>query len=384
MSAIERRWWKCANSSRMVSSEPETGAEWVWVDLSEPDEETLRSLAAEFDLDEMAVEDALDAELFPSQQDFGDFVSVTLRFAVDNEGSAETTPLLFFLGAGYLITVHHHELAGLEFLVETAQRHTPSAEGGPDRMLARLADAGSRRYDPLLQAIDALLLESERLALDGEAGSMRLLQPVRHQVNELRAVIRPQRSVLQALVYSDSNLIGERAGRRLTDVLERHIRIDEALDVDRAAANSVIDLYRGTVAEQTNEIMKVLTVFSAVLLPMTLIAGIYGMNFANMPELDYRFGYPIAVGSMLTVGMILWRLFVRRGFIGSPVIPDLAASATSKLAAAAGRPAKTVGSVIMGNLRPRRSRRSGPDAEDATRSVGRSGRGRASERARDD
>ncbi|MGB5760132.1 MAG: magnesium transporter CorA family protein [Acidimicrobiales bacterium] len=355
----ERRWWKCAETGRLLAERPEPGFEWVWVDVHQPDEITLRKLAGEFDLDEMAIEDALDTDLFPSQEDFGDFFSVALRVITATEQSAETTPVLAFVGVRFLVTIHHTSLVGLEFLIHTAQTHLPSTEGGPDRMLARLADVGSRRFEPILHEIDGLLLESEKLALDGEPGSMRLLQPVRHQINDLRSVIRPQRSVLQALVYADSPLIGERARRRLTDVLERHARIEESLDVDRAAASSVIDLYRGTVAEQTNEIMKVLTVFSAVLLPMTLIAGIYGMNFANMPELDYRFGYPVIIGLMAAVGLVLWRLFVRRGFVGRPVVPDLAASASLRLAAAATRPARTVGSVITANLRsPRRQRSS--------------------------
>lgn len=358
----ERRWWRCAGTGRLLSREP-PAADWVWIDIASPDETILRSMATEFHLDEMAIEDALDRDLFPSQEDFGDFLSISLRVVVSDGSSAETTPLLCFVGADFLVTTHHRELAGLEFLVATALEHLPTSEGGPDRMFARLADVASRRYEPILEEIDGLLAESENLALDGQPSSMRLLQPVRHQISELRSVIRPQRSVLQTLVYSDSTLIGERSRRRLTDVLERHARMEEALDVDRSTANSIIDLYRGTVAEKANEIMKVLTVFSAILLPMTLIAGIYGMNFSNIPELDYRYGYPLALGTMMIIGAALWRFFVRRGFIGSPDLTDSAAHASSKLAAAATRPVRTLGSVVTSNLRPqtrvRRRRRAG-------------------------
>lgn len=74
----ERRWWKCAETGRLLAERPELEFEWVWVDVHEPDDITLRKLASEFDLDEMAIEDALDADLFPSQEDFGDFFSVAL------------------------------------------------------------------------------------------------------------------------------------------------------------------------------------------------------------------------------------------------------------------------------------------------------------------
>ncbi|MDH3293110.1 MAG: magnesium transporter CorA family protein [Acidimicrobiia bacterium] len=369
----ERRWWRSTTSGRLETEELGGEAEWVWVDIDAPDEDALRRLAGEFELDEMAIEDALDTDLFPSLQDFGDFLSIALRVVTGGGSTAETTPLLCFVGSDFLVTVHHRELPGLEFLIATAVDHLPSSEGGPDRMFARLADVASRRYEPLLEEIDHLLADSENMALNGEPGSMRLLQPVRHQISELRGVIRPQRSVLQALVYSDSHLLGDRARLRLTDVFERHARMEEALDVDRAAANSVIDLYRGTVAEKANEIMKVLTVFSAILLPMTLIAGIYGMNFSNIPELDYRYGYPLALGTMTLIGTTLWRFFVKRGFVGRSDASDVGAYARNKLSVAATKPARTVGSIVTANLRAqsiqrnRRTRTARPDRETQTK-----------------
>lgn len=352
--AAERQWWKSGATGTLNVGPPDPGAEWVWVDLEGPDEASLRSLASRFGLDEIALEDALDAELFPRHEDFGHFLVVAMRSVAAHEDGVETTPVLYFVGRDFLATVHHEPLPGLEFVAETAQAHLPTAEGGPDRMFARLADVGSRRFEPVLDAIDRLLLDSEALALAGESGAVRALQPVRRKISELRGVIRPQRSILQALVYTDSELVGERARRRLTDVLERHARMEESLETARATANSVVELHRGAVAERANEIMKVLTVFSATLLPMTLIAGIYGMNFSNIPELDYRFGYPLTLGIMTVLGTVLWRYFVRRGFIGRPSLPNVATNATSALVRAAKKPVGTVGSLVASNLRATR------------------------------
>ena len=218
-------------------------------------------------------------------------------------------------------------------------------------MFGRLADVGSRRFEPVIDSIDAALLECETRALEGESGAVRQVQPLRRQISVLRGVVRPQRSVLQSAVYGDSALIGERARRRLTDVLERHDRIEGALELARATANGVVELHRSSVAEKTNEIMKVLTVFSATLLPMTLIAGIYGMNFGNIPELDYRFGYPLTLAVMAGVGLVLWRYFVRRGFVAGKPLSDLATRTSASVLEAARLPVTAVGSLIVGSLR---------------------------------
>ncbi len=350
--ATERTWWKDPTTGTLrVGDAPAGQAAWVWVDVEAPDEAALRSLMERFDLDPVAIEDALDPALFPRFEDFGHFVAVALRGVSTSDQRVDSTPLLSFVATDFLVTVHQEPLPGLDFVVQTALTHGPTAEGGPDRMLGRLADVASRRYEPLLNEIEGLLLTCEGRAIAGESGAVRMLQPVRRQVNTLRPIIRAQRSVLQSIVYSDSDLISERARRRLTDVLERHARMEESLELARVTANSIVELHRGTVAETTNEIMKVLTVFSATLLPMTLIAGIYGMNFTNIPELDYRYGYPLTIGIMLSLGAILWRYFVRRGFVGGPALTDLVSPVRSALFDAATRPVQALGSLVVGSLR---------------------------------
>ena len=354
----ERRWWKDGATGRLRDEAPlESDRDWMWVDVEGADDEALRRLASEFDLDELALEDALDPDLFPRYEDYGHFVVAAVRGLTTTQGAVRTTPLLCLAGERFLVTLHHEPLPGVEFLVETAMTHVRTAEGGPDRMLARLTDVGSRRFDPVVLEIDSLLQECEASAAAGSTGALAPLQAIQRQVAELRSVIRPQRSAIQSLVYSDTDLIGERARRRLTDVLERHARLEESLDAARGIANTVVEIHRGVIAERTNEIMKVLTVFSATLLPMSVIAGIYGMNFSNMPELDFRLGYPFALTAMAVVGVLMWRYFVRRGFVGRAEVSHTPAQAAARLTRAATLPVRTVGSLIADGLRVRR----GPD-----------------------
>lgn len=347
----EREWRKLPNGAlRAGSSAPD--AEWVWVDVEGPDDTSLEMLRERFGIDDLVLEDALEQQLPPRFEDYGRYVAAAIRELTVTAGVVESAPLLCLVGAEFLVTIHHDALPGLEFIVETALAHDRTAEGGPDRMFARLAEVGSRRFEPVVEEIDVLLEDLEFQAMLAESGLIPTLQAVRRQIGRLRTVIRPQRSVMQSLVYADSLLIGDRARRRLTDVLERHAHLEETLESARNTANGVLEVHRGAVAEKANEIMKVLTLFSATLLPMTLIAGVYGMNFSNIPELDYRYGYPVALAVMATVGLVLWRYFATRGFVAQPKIASITAQTATRLADAAAMPVRALGSLILGGLRP--------------------------------
>jgi magnesium transporter len=152
----------------------------------------------------------------------------------------------------------------------------------------------------------------------------------------LRRVLAPQRDTVRGLADEEFPAISERARLRLRSAHDQYVRATESLDSSRALLAAVLETYRAVVAERANEVMKVLAVFAAILLPLSVMAGIYGMNFANMPELDWRWAYFVALGIMATVALALWLYFARRGFIGGPRL---------------GRIPKAVGSGLAGLVR---------------------------------
>ena len=117
---------------------------------------------------------------------------------------------------------------------------------------------------------------------------------------------------------SFQTLLGDRARRRFRGIYDHHYRLVESLDASRGLLASILDTYRSAVAERMNEVMKVLTVYTAILLPLSLMAGLYGMNFANIPELQWRWGYFALLGIMGALAIGQWIYFSRRGFIGGP------------------------------------------------------------------
>ncbi|MGH9183707.1 MAG: magnesium transporter CorA family protein [Acidimicrobiales bacterium] len=299
------------------------GGSWIWVDLLEPRVEEVLELGARFGVPDPALEDVLDADVFPKLEDFGGVLLVAMHGLVATGDRVATTPLVCLLGRGFLLTFHRRPLPGLEWLAAAVQEHPAVAEGGPDRLLAGLADAGARRFLPLVDGLEAAVDELEDKAICGDPDVMPHTQSLRRDAVVMRRVLGPQRQVMLALSQVESPLVGGRARRRFLDAYDRHQRAVESLDAARLMLTSVIEVYRSTVAERTNDAMKVLTVFSSTLLPLSVMAGIYGMNFEHMPELSRQWAYPavLAVMAVTVVGLLAY--FVRRGFVGGPRVPRL-------------------------------------------------------------
>jgi magnesium transporter len=185
-------------------------------------------------------------------------------------------------------------------------------------LFARLAEVGARRFQPLVEGLEERVLDTEARAVAGDRTVVGDVQALRRDALMLRKIVGPLRDTFMRLGSEELGGVGERARLRCQSVRDHYFRIAESLDTAQAVLGAVLETYRSTVAERTNEVMKVLTVFTSVMLPLSLVAGIYGMNFAHMPELDWRLGYLWALGLMAVIGLGLWVYFARRGFVGGP------------------------------------------------------------------
>jgi magnesium transporter len=192
------------------------------------------------------------------------------------------------------------------------------AESAPDLLWARVAEAGSSRYQPLADGLEERIDDLEEQALAADPSVPAEVLALRRDVQTLRQAVIGQRDAYRVIARGDLPGISSRGARRLAHVFDDFNRLAEVLDGARLLLGSVLETYRSTVAERANEVMKVLTVFSAIILPLSLVAGIYGMNFRNMPELQTRWGYFAVVAVMVVVAVALWLYFARRGFVGGP------------------------------------------------------------------
>lgn len=320
---------------------------WLWLDVVRPSVEEVQQLGRTFGFDPLALQDVVEESQFPKVDDYGSYLFVVLHGLGTATERLETTELDAFLGPDYLVTFREGELPAVDWVADQALRNPAVAEGGPDRMLTRLAEAAARRYLPLLDSLEERIAELEDRAVAAHPSVIPEIQALRRDVILLRHIVAPQRDLLLVLSREGSSLVEAATRRRFADVYDHHHRLAESLDAYRLLLATVLDTYRGSVAERMNEVMKVLTVFTAVLLPLSLIAGVYGMNFEHIPELGWRWGYFGVLGVMALLGLGLWGYFARRGFVGGPRLRRLPRAVGLGLASLAALPVRTVGWLLF-------------------------------------
>lgn len=287
---------------------------WVWLDVALDDPDEVWNLAGRFDLNHLAVEDATTETHTPKVDDFGTHIFVVLHSIGERAGRVETVELDAFLGSDFLITVRSAESPSIAWVLENASK--PAV--GPDVILARIADVSSRRMLPVIDSLDTAVDDLEERAIGGgDIDIVPEIQALRRDAIRLRRVLIPQRDMLTSLSTDPRTMVSARAALRFGSARDNHVRVADSLDTARVLLGSVLETYRGAVAERMNEVMKVLTVYAAILLPLSVLTGIYGMNFSNMPELGWNWGYFGLLGLMATVAVGQWIYFARRGFIGA-------------------------------------------------------------------
>jgi magnesium transporter len=310
-----RMWHQSEGSMRRVDHLDDSPG-WTWIDVLLDDEQEVRDLAGRFGWSDLAVEDAVADVHYPRVDLLDGYLFLVLHGLDEEEGRIVTSELDAFLGPTYLVTIHRRPSPSIEWLAGLVEANGAYAVDAPDLFLAVLAETIGRRYLPLLDSVDDRIEGLESMAIEGLANVPGDVQALRRDIIVLRRVAGPQREVLLSLGRPVTPVVSADAQLRFDSAYDHAYRFVEDLDTARSLLASVLDTYRSTVAERTNEVMKVLTVYTALLLPLTLIAGIYGMNFVRMPELHWRWGYFGVLALMVTIAVGQWIYFVRRGFIG--------------------------------------------------------------------
>ncbi len=305
---------------------------WFWLDVVDPTPDHAVALARRFGLDRVTRDDLMERQ-FPKFEVLDGHRLLVVHALASDASAVRTVEVDVLIGDDWLLTVHAEPVRSIDYLLERVQRSGFAADS-PLHLAARLTEFVGERYLPILDELDAQVFDLEDDAVEGQASVLPDIHALRRDVAVLRRVLAPQRRTLELLARQGG--LDERARRDLSDAIDHHVQLVDSLDAAHGMVAGLLDTYRGAKDEQMNEVMKVLTVFSAIFLPPTLIAGIYGMNFEQMPELDEPWGYELAWALMVSIVLGLWVYFVRRGFIGGPKLQHLL------------RPAKAAGRVGRG------------------------------------
>ncbi|HJT16291.1 MAG TPA: magnesium/cobalt transporter CorA [Thermoanaerobaculia bacterium] len=288
----------------------------LWVDIQDPTEEVLEPLLEKrFGFHELASEDSLSPNTLPKYDAFPNYDFFVFR-AVDPQ--KQFTKLAAFLGRNFLFTIHREALAPIDDVCNRLPGDVRLLANGPDFMLYSIVDEMVDAHFPLLVSIEDHVDDlQERIFKDAQPAHLDELLHLKREVNLLRRQSLPQRELMNQISRGDAQFVQKQFLIYFRDIYDHMFRISETIDVERDMMSGTMEAYLSVIANRTNEIMKTLTVFASIMLPLTLIAGIYGMNFTNMPELHWQLGYPYALGLMaaVTIVMLIW--FRRKGWIGN-------------------------------------------------------------------
>ena len=285
----------------------------VWVDVVDPTVPELDQIGEIFGFHPLALEDTLAADIRPKIDQYDSYQFIAFYGLSSENGDVKLHSVDIFLGKTYMVTFHD---SGLRVIDETAQRwrsHAPTlGQQKTGFLLYSLLDSLVDGYFPV---IDDLTEAAERLEeailQNGQAGMQTTILKLRRDLLMIRRIAGPERDVMNVLIRRDPPLFSPQEALYFQDVYDHLLRVADAVDISRDMLSSVLDANLSMISYGLNVVVKRLTASSIILMSITLIAGIYGMNFVHMPELDWRFGYPFALGLMTVTGIIEVIIFRR-------------------------------------------------------------------------
>ncbi|MDX1622522.1 MAG: magnesium/cobalt transporter CorA [Gemmatimonadota bacterium] len=296
---------------------PDDGSR-LWLDLQAPTDEEFAILEEPFGFHPLAIEDCLTPEHQPKVEDFGPYLFLIFRgidFAAP-EDELRTLKLAAFLGPGFLVTYHRAPLRSVGAIRDKYAAGGRARFRGLDYLLYEILDRMVEFYFPALETVDGEIekIEEELFADPSDETLDRILAAKRRSL-EIKRTLDPHREVFSRLGRGEYEEIDPATVTFYRDLYDSSYRLVEVADGYRDLLTGALDAYLSVVSQRLNEVMKVLTIFATIMLPLTFIAGVYGMNFEYMPELGWRYGYFAVWGVMLAVaGSLLW-FFRRRGWL---------------------------------------------------------------------
>ncbi len=287
----------------------------VWIDITEPTKEELSFVKNLFDTHPLILED-MSKHLTRPKVDYFPHHSFIVLYGLVKEDKIKRVELDFLIGKNYILSNHMRKIESFELLKKDLQRIEDLLKKGPDLMLHHLVDMEIDNYMPILSSIDIDIEQLEKQAVINPTPQMLTkLFEVKRQLISIRKVASPERDVIMALTKRDHIFITLKAHIYFRDVYDHIIRINDQIENYREIISSILEVHLSVTSNKLNEIMKVLTIITTILMPITAIAGIYGMNFHNMPELSWKYGYFFAVGIMLSISAGLLIFIKKRKWI---------------------------------------------------------------------
>lgn len=289
---------------------------FVWLGVVEPSEAEFNAVAAEFGLHELAVEDAVRAHQRPKVEEYGETIHIVLKTAryVDPEEVIEVGEVSVFAAPGFIITVRHGD-ADLAPVRERLEERPDLLAKGPGAVLYAIADHVVDGYMEAGHGFDEDVREVELQVFGEGQNPTQRIYKLEREVLEFQAAANPLEEALEQLCRADSAVVPEDLHEYFRDVEDHLRRVTTRIENFRQLLDSALEANLTQVSMRQNEDMRKISAWVAIAVVPTMVGGIYGMNFENMPELEWRYGYPTVLAVILAICLLLYWRFKRAGWL---------------------------------------------------------------------
>jgi magnesium transporter len=307
-------------------------AGFAWIGLYRPTDEEVRSVADEFSLHHLAIEDALKGHQRAKIERYSDTLFLVLRPAryIDEDERVEFGELHVFVGPDFVVTIRHAESPDLASVRSRLESTPKLLSFGPQAVLYAILDQVIDEYAPVVAGLENDIDEIEDQLFDGDQAVSRRIYALSREVIEFQRATQPLIGMLESLQEGfEKHGVDVELHRHLRDVLDHTIRVVERGDAFRQLLQNALTVHSTLVAQRQNdetrrlsetglaqsEEVKKISSWAAILFAPTLVGTIYGMNFTHMPELKWQYGYPFAITLMVAMGFGLYAVFKRKNWL---------------------------------------------------------------------
>ena len=284
---------------------------FVWVALFEPSNEELDAMQAEFNLHELAVEDARHGHQRPKIEEYGDSLFAVLHIVDMVGGELNVGEVNVFVGRNYILSIRSRTQQGLLGVRARSEREPELLRLGAGYVLYAIADSVVDRYFPVLDALEVELeqIETRIFAGQNNRAIIESLYGLKQKLMTLKHATSPLLEAIGKLYGGRVPYQCSRLQEYFRDIYDHLVRLNQSIESLREMVTTAISVNLSLLTIQENEVTKRLAACAALVAVPTLIAGVYGMNFKSMPELEWGFGYPLAVGMMAAIDLYLFYRF---------------------------------------------------------------------------
>ncbi len=293
--------------------------QFLWLGLHEPSEETLERFQKEFNLHDLAIEDAHNAHQRPKLERYGDTLFIVLRTAQKNEAHqlVEFGETHFFVGSHFLVTIRHGSSKSYADVRNRCESTPELLRKGQGFALYAIMDSIVDQYFPVVEALEEELQNIEEKIFNEKPTRQTTehIYQLKRQLLDVKRAVSPMIDISNRLMRFDTALISEDTQPYFRDIYDHALRINEMVDHVRELLNTALEANFSLISISQSDVSRKFAGWAAILAVPTMVAGFYGMNFDFMPELRWHYGYPVVVICTVSLCVLIYVMFRRSGWL---------------------------------------------------------------------